>query len=55
MFEPEQNPGYEKLVQDAVRLISDWLHQDAWYDDGDGDDDAGDAPEEHQGKQDSAD
>ncbi|KAL8381490.1 hypothetical protein RB595_005653 [Gaeumannomyces hyphopodioides] len=31
MFEPTQNPGYEKLTQDAAGLISSWTRNE-WYD-----------------------
>ncbi|KAM0238724.1 hypothetical protein ACHAPO_003697 [Fusarium lateritium] len=30
MFTPEENPGYNKLTQDATQLIYDWL-QNSWY------------------------
>ncbi|KAL8409002.1 hypothetical protein RB594_007448 [Gaeumannomyces avenae] len=31
MFEPAQNPGYEKLAHDAAGLISSWTRNE-WYD-----------------------
>lgn len=30
MFEPKENPGYEKLSQDAKELIVGWVQGD-WY------------------------
>ena len=30
MFEPKENPGYEKLVQDGKLRIVEWL-QNEWY------------------------
>ncbi|WYZ40727.1 hypothetical protein EsH8_IV_001068 [Colletotrichum jinshuiense] len=30
MFEPKENPGYEKLKQDAATLIAEWTRND-WY------------------------
>lgn len=30
MFEPDKNPGYEKLVHDAAALIEKWFQND-WY------------------------
>lgn len=30
MFDPKENPGYEKMSQEATGLIAGWLHND-WY------------------------
>lgn len=30
MFEPKENPGYEKLTQDAAGLMEKWFQND-WY------------------------
>lgn len=30
MFEPKDNPGYEKLTSDAAQLIAKWTTND-WY------------------------
>jgi hypothetical protein len=30
MFEPKENPGYERLSQDAKDMIVGWL-QNEWY------------------------
>lgn len=30
MFEPKENPGYEKLAQDAAGTIEKWF-QNEWY------------------------
>ncbi|KAJ9154923.1 Very-long-chain (3R)-3-hydroxyacyl-CoA dehydratase [Pleurostoma richardsiae] len=30
MFEPKENPGYEKLAQDATQMITSWTRND-WY------------------------
>lgn len=30
MFEPKDNPGYDKLINDAAQLISKWTMND-WY------------------------
>ena len=30
MFEEKENPGYEKLAQEAKGLVVEWLHND-WY------------------------
>lgn len=30
MFEPKENPGYEKLTDDAARLIAKWTTNE-WY------------------------
>lgn len=30
MFEPKENPGYDKLTDDAARLIAKWTRND-WY------------------------
>lgn len=30
MFEPAQNPGYEKLTTDAAGLIASWT-RNGWY------------------------
>ena len=32
MFEPKENPGYEKLVRDAAQMVKTWLNND-WYED----------------------
>lgn len=32
MFEPKENPGYEKLSTDAAELIAKWTND--WYEDG---------------------
>lgn len=32
MFEPKENPAYEKLVRDATSMVKDWLNND-WYED----------------------
>lgn len=32
MFEPKENPAYEKLVRDAASMIKGWLNND-WYED----------------------
>ncbi|OIW33314.1 hypothetical protein CONLIGDRAFT_659306 [Coniochaeta ligniaria NRRL 30616] len=32
MFEPKENPGYEKLVRDAASMVKSWLNND-WYED----------------------
>ncbi|KAB5570308.1 hypothetical protein GE09DRAFT_702910 [Coniochaeta sp. 2T2.1] len=32
MFEPSENPGYEKLVRDAASMVKNWLNND-WYED----------------------
>lgn len=32
MFEPEQNPGYAKLSEDARNLIASWTKKSEWYD-----------------------
>lgn len=31
MFEPKENPGYDKLSQNAAELIAKWSAND-WYD-----------------------
>lgn len=31
MFTPRENPGYNKLTQDATGVIHSWLQND-WYD-----------------------
>lgn len=31
MFEPKENPGYEKLTDDAARLIAKWSKNE-WSD-----------------------
>lgn len=31
MFEPKENPGYDKLTDDAAQLIAKWTKND-WYD-----------------------
>lgn len=31
MFEPKENPAYEKLCRDAAGLIARWTRND-WYD-----------------------
>ena len=30
MFEPKENPGYDKLSNDAAQLIAKWTTND-WY------------------------
>lgn len=30
MFEPKENPGYDKLAHDASDMIAKWLRND-WY------------------------
>lgn len=30
MFKPKENPGYEKLTDDAAQLIAKWIGND-WY------------------------
>ena len=30
MFEEKENPGYEKLAQEAKGFVVEWLHND-WY------------------------
>lgn len=30
MFEPKENPGYEKLSNDTAELIASWTRND-WY------------------------
>lgn len=30
MFEPKDNPGYDKLTDDAAQLIAKWTQND-WY------------------------
>lgn len=30
MFEPKENPGYDKLTDDAARLIAGWTRNE-WY------------------------
>jgi hypothetical protein len=30
MFEPSENPGYDKLANDAKNMITTWLQND-WY------------------------
>lgn len=30
MFEPRENPGVEKLIQDARDMVAGWLRND-WY------------------------
>lgn len=30
MFDPKENPGYERLAQDAKGIITEWLKND-WY------------------------
>lgn len=32
MFEPKENPGYEKLVRDAASMVKVWCQND-WYED----------------------
>ncbi|KAK4456598.1 hypothetical protein QBC42DRAFT_214568 [Cladorrhinum samala] len=31
MFEPKENPGYERLANDARDMITSWLVQNDWY------------------------
>lgn len=30
MFEPKQNPGYQKLLKDATGLVASWTKNE-WY------------------------
>jgi hypothetical protein len=30
MFEPKENPGYQKLANDARDMVASWLRND-WY------------------------
>lgn len=30
MFEPKENPGYDKLADDAAHTIAEWTRND-WY------------------------
>lgn len=30
MFEPKENPGYDKLTNDAAQMIAGWTTND-WY------------------------
>lgn len=47
MFEPKQNPGYQKLLKDATGLVASWTKNE-WYESSseDAQEKGGDAQEE---------
>ncbi len=31
MFEPRENPGYEKMLNEATEMVASWVRNNDWY------------------------